>query len=78
MTLLGFAVMGIDKRRARRRAWRIQEKTLIAIAFLGGGIGSLAGMYVFHHKTKHKKFLVLFPAAALIYFLILLRLLGME
>ncbi|MDF2510173.1 MAG: putative rane protein [Herbinix sp.] len=76
MTLLGFAVMGIDKRKAKQRAWRIPEKTLFAIAFLGGGIGSLLGMYVFHHKTKHKKFVLWLPVAALLYLVIILRLFG--
>jgi uncharacterized membrane protein YsdA (DUF1294 family) len=76
MTLLGFAVMGIDKRKAKQRAWRIPEKTLFVIAFLGGGIGSLLGMYVFHHKTKHKKFVLWLPVAALLYLVIILRLFG--
>lgn len=73
MSLLGFAVMGIDKRKAKQKAWRIQEKTLMAIAFLGGGIGSLLGMYAFRHKTKHKKFVFLFPIAALLYFFVIFR-----
>jgi uncharacterized membrane protein YsdA (DUF1294 family) len=72
MTLLGFAIMGIDKRKAKQRAWRIQEKTLFAIAFVGGGIGSLFGMYFFHHKTKHKKFLFLIPIAALLYLFVII------
>lgn len=72
MNLLGFVIMGIDKQKAKQRAWRIQEKTLFAIAFLGGGIGSLCGMYFFRHKTKHKKFLVLLPLAALLYLLVIL------
>ena len=56
--------MGIDKKRARSQAWRIPERTLILTAFLGGGMGALLGMYVFHHKTRHMKFLVLVPVAA--------------
>ena len=74
MTLLGFAIMGIDKRKAKQRAWRIPEKTLFAVAFLGGGIGSLLGMHVFRHKTKHKKFLLWLPVAALLYAGVILRL----
>lgn len=45
--------MGIDKRKARRHAFRIPEATLFAIAIIGGSIGSILGMYVFRHKTKH-------------------------
>jgi len=53
MNLLGFALMGIDKRKAIRREYRISEKTLFMSSLLGGSIGTWAGMYVFHHKTKH-------------------------
>lgn len=64
-TLIGFALMGTDKRRARCQAWRIPERTLILTAFLGGGLGTLLGMYVFHHKTRHMKFRILVPVAAI-------------
>ena len=53
MNILGFASMGIDKRKAQRGAFRIPEATLFAFALLGGSLGSLIGMYVFRHKTKH-------------------------
>lgn len=58
---VGFALMHIDKRKARRGAWRIPEKTLIGIALLGGSVGAIAGMYLFRHKTKHLKFSVGLP-----------------
>lgn len=45
--------MGIDKRKARTNAFRIPEATLFSIAFLGGSIGTTAGMHIFRHKTKH-------------------------
>lgn len=61
MNLLGFSSMGIDKKRAKAKEWRIQERTLFLIAFFGGSLGSLLGMKVFHHKTKHKKFQILIP-----------------
>jgi uncharacterized membrane protein YsdA (DUF1294 family) len=64
-SLLGFALMGVDKQRARNKAWRIPERTLLLTAFLGGSFGSLAGMLLFHHKTKHEKFVVLVPLAIL-------------
>ena len=48
-----FAVYGVDKRRARQGAWRVPEKTLFLLPLLGGSVGALAGMRVFHHKTKH-------------------------
>lgn len=53
--------MGIDKWKARKQAWRIPEKTLFLISILGGSIGSIAGMYTFHHKTKHWYFVIGMP-----------------
>ena len=58
----GFALMGIDKSRAKRHAWRIPEKTLFLCAILGGSLGTTAGMYFFHHKTKHWYFKYGMPA----------------
>lgn len=57
----GVAMMGIDKSRAKRGAWRIPEKTLFFVSALGGSIGTWAGMYFFHHKTKHWYFVVGMP-----------------
>ena len=51
-----FAVMGIDKYKARNGLWRIPEKTLFGLALLGGSIGGILGMKVFRHKTKHNSF----------------------
>lgn len=53
INLATFAVYGADKRRARRGAWRVPERTLLLLPLLGGSIGALLGMRVFHHKTKH-------------------------
>lgn len=53
MNLIGFFIMGIDKKKAIRKAYRIPEKILFLSSLLGGSIGTWAGMYVFHHKTKH-------------------------
>lgn len=50
-----------DKIKARRGHWRISEATLMLTATLGGSIGSLAGMYLFRHKTRHSKFTVGIP-----------------
>lgn len=61
LNVLAFAMMGIDKRRAKRHAWRIPESKIFLAAILGGSLGSWVGMYVFHHKTKHSKFVVGIP-----------------
>ncbi|MBR5046606.1 MAG: DUF1294 domain-containing protein [Eubacterium sp.] len=61
INVIGFAAMGIDKSRARKEAWRIPEKTLFLISLLGGSLGSLIGMYLFHHKTRHWYFVIGMP-----------------
>lgn len=61
MNLAGFLSMLIDKRKARKNDWRIRERTLFLLAIMGGSIGSLAGMYVFHHKTRHWYFVFGMP-----------------
>lgn len=61
INLVAFALMGIDKSRARRHKWRIPEKTLFLSAILGGSIGAIAGMQFFRHKTKHWYFVVGMP-----------------
>lgn len=58
---LGFSLMLIDKRRAIKKKWRIREATLFAVAILGGSIGSLMGMHIFRHKTRHKAFTIGMP-----------------
>ncbi len=58
---VGLLIMLADKQKARRGAWRIPEATLIGIALLGGSVGSIAGMYLFRHKTKHPKFYIGLP-----------------
>ena len=57
----GFLLMLIDKVKAKKNRWRIPEATLFLVAAVGGSIGSLAGMYLFRHKTKHIKFIVGMP-----------------
>ena len=65
INLVMFAVYGADKRRARRGAWRVPEKTLFLLPLLGGSVGALLGMRVFRHKTKHWYFVWGVPAILL-------------
>lgn len=58
---LGFLLMLVDKWKARKNRWRVRESTLLLIAALGGSVGSLAGMYLFRHKTLHLKFTLGIP-----------------
>ena len=61
INVLGFFIMWLDKRKARRNEWRIPEKTLFIITALGGGIGTIAGMYTFRHKTQKIAFVIGLP-----------------
>ena len=56
INIAGFAMMGIDKYKAKHERWRIRERTLMLTAALGGSVGVFCGMRVFHHKTLHKLF----------------------
>ncbi len=61
INILGFLAMYLDKQKAKKGSWRIQEKTLFMLTVLGGGIGTLTGMYVFRHKTKKLNFVIGIP-----------------
>lgn len=66
INLIGFAIMGIDKLKARKRAWRIPESTLFVVALIGGSLGTTIAMHLFRHKTRHWYFLYGMPAILLI------------
>ena len=61
INLMGFFIMGIDKFKAKKGFWRTPEKTIFTITLLGGGIGTVTGMYLFRHKTKKMKFTIGLP-----------------
>ena len=56
INIVTFLVYGIDKWKAKHNSWRISEATLLILAVIGGSIGALLGMKVWHHKTQHNKF----------------------
>ena len=56
VNITSILLYGIDKYKAKKGRWRISEATLLLIAVIGGSIGAWAGMRLWHHKTKHKKF----------------------
>ena len=58
LNLLLFIQMGIDKRAAKRKKWRIPERRLLTLGIIGGGIGGILGMFVFHHKTHRIYFTI--------------------
>ncbi len=62
VNLVTFFLYGIDKWKAKRSKWRIEESTLLWWAAFGGSIGALLGMKAWHHKSRHKKFTIGVPA----------------
>ena len=61
INIVAFMIYGIDKEKAKRGVWRIQDITFIGIALLCVSFGAWAGMKTFHHKTRKKKFSVGVP-----------------
>jgi len=72
INLIGFIAMWSDKRKAQKNQWRTPEGTLMGICLLGGGIGTILGMYKFRHKTKKLKFTVGMPTILIIEIILLI------
>ncbi len=53
VSFITFILYGVDKFKAKRNLWRIKESVLLLFGFLGGAVGALIGMNLFHHKTRH-------------------------
>lgn len=74
VNVAAFIVMGVDKRKAVKRAFRIPESTLFVLAIIGGSLGSIIGMHFFHHKTRHWYFLYGMPVILAIQIMLVLAL----
>lgn len=72
INLVGFIVMAVDKSKAKRRARRISEKSLLTLAILGASPGVWIAMYVLHHKTKKRKFSIGVPGILIMQILLVL------
>lgn len=66
INIIGFAIMYIDKQKAKKGKWRIPEKVIFIVTALGGGIGTISGMYTFRHKTQKVGFFVGLPAITIV------------
>ena len=66
INFIAFILYGIDKWRARNNGWRIPEATLFLVAIIGGSVGAILGMRIWHHKTRHLSFVIGLPAILLL------------
>ena len=66
INIIAFILYGIDKWRARNNSWRIPEATLFLVAIIGGSVGAILGMRIWHHKTRHPSFVIGLPAILLL------------
>ena len=71
INVVTFFIYGLDKSNAKARQWRIPEAQLIFLAVIGGSVGALAGMKVFHHKTRKPKFKIGVPTILIIQLVII-------
>ena len=66
INIITFIYMGLDKRNAKKHSFRIPEKVLLTLSFLGGSLGTLIAMHCFHHKTQKTIFKVGVPLLLII------------
>ena len=78
INVIGFLLMFIDKKKAEHGAWRIPEKTLFLATLLGGGIGTISGMYIFRHKTKKLKFTIGLPVILILEVVLIIYLISIQ
>ena len=71
INLIAFLAMFIDKKKAQKGKWRIKESTLLILALIGGSIGAISGMYIFHHKTQKPRFYIGFPIIIILQILVI-------
>ena len=72
VNIIAFLAMFIDKKKAEKNRWRIKESTLLILALIGGSIGAIAGMYVFHHKTQKPWFYIGIPIIIILQILLII------
>ena len=78
INVITFAAFGLDKRKAKKRKFRIRESVLLGLALIGGSFGAMAGMFLFHHKTRKPAFRIGIPVLFLLQGVIWILIAGME
>ena len=71
INVVSFVLFAVDKKKAKRGAWRIKERTLIFFSFIGGSLGSILSMLIMRHKTQKLKFTLLVPLSFIIHVIII-------
>lgn len=68
ISLISVVVCIYDKliSKLEKVALRIPEKTLFILSALGGSVAMYITMQIFHHKTKHKSFMIGIPVIILL------------
>ncbi len=72
INIFAFLLYATDKHKSKKHVWRISERALLFVAFIGGSFGSLLAMRLCHHKTKHKKFTITVPLLCIFHLLLLI------
>lgn len=72
INIVAFLAMFIDKKKAEKGKWRTKESTLLILAVIGGSIGAIIGMYVFHHKTQKPRFFIGIPIIIVLQILLII------
>ena len=70
VNVVTFCVYVDDKRRAKKRAWRTSESTLVILALIGGSVGALLAMLLARHKTRHIEFVIGIPLIIIVQILL--------
>lgn len=78
INVITVAAFGLDKRKAKKRKFRIRESVLLGLALIGGSLGAMAGMFLFHHKTRKPAFRIGIPVLFLLQGVIWILIAGME
>ena len=66
INVITFAAFGLDKRKAKKRKFRIRESVLLGLALIGGSLGAMAGMFLCHQKTRKPAFRIGIPVLFLL------------
>lgn len=69
--VIGIIFLRTDKYKATHEKWRIKERTLHILEFLGGVFLMLPAMYIIRHKNKKASFYVITYAALLVWLIVL-------